>query len=101
VRQDLKLKFKKDRPLVNPETAIEKLLKIANGIEADHVGRIAVAFRAVQHFGECQAATPCLGTTVTVHRVGVLDLSSFTERTIPVTGNPFNINVAFSPRYWA
>jgi hypothetical protein len=40
-------------PLVNPETAIEKLLKIANGIEADHVGRIAVAFRAVPQFGEC------------------------------------------------
>ena len=52
VRRDLKMKFKKDRPLVNPETAIEKLLKIANGIEADHAGRIAVAFRAVPHFGE-------------------------------------------------
>ena len=35
---------------------------------------------------------PCLGTTVTVHRVGVLDLSSLTVRTIPVTRNPFNIN---------
>jgi hypothetical protein len=46
------MKFKKDRPLVNPETAIEKLLKIANGIEADHAGRIAVAFCAVPHFGE-------------------------------------------------
>jgi hypothetical protein len=43
----------------------------------------------------------CLGTTVTVQRVGVVDLSSLTERTIPVTANPFNINVAFSPRYWA
>jgi hypothetical protein len=28
-------------------------------------------------------------------------LTSITERTIPETGNPFNINVAFSPRYWA
>jgi len=95
------MKFKEDRPLVNPENAIEKLLKIANRIEADHAGRTAVAFRAVPHFGEGWAAMPCLGTTVTVHRVGVLDLSSFTERTIPVTGNPLNINVAFSPRYWA
>ena len=43
----------------------------------------------------------CLGTTVTVHRIGLLDLTSITERTIPVTGNPFNITVAFSPRYWA
>jgi hypothetical protein len=33
---------------------------------------------------------PCLGTTVTVHRVGIEDLSSLTERIIPVTGNPFN-----------
>ena len=46
-------------------------------------------------------ATPCLDTTVTVHRVGEMDLFSLTERTIPVTGDPFNINLAFSPRYWA
>jgi hypothetical protein len=38
---------------------------------------------------------PCLGTTETIQRVGLLDLTSITERTIPVTGNPFNINVAF------
>ena len=44
---------------------------------------------------------PCLGTTDTIQRIGVLDVSSRTERTIPVTGNPFNISVAFSPRYWA
>ena len=41
------------------------------------------------------------GTTETIQRIGVLDASSRTERTIPVTGIPFNINVAFSPRYWA
>jgi hypothetical protein len=45
---------------------------------------------------------PCLGTTETIQRVGLLDLTSITERTIPVTGNPFNITVASSPpRYWA
>jgi hypothetical protein len=45
---------------------------------------------------------PCLGTTVMTHRVGVLELFSLTDRTIPVTGNPFNITVvAFSPRYKA
>ena len=44
---------------------------------------------------------PCLGTTDTIQRIGVLDVSSRTERTIPVTGNPFSISVAFSPRYWA
>jgi hypothetical protein len=36
-----------------------------------------------------------------VQRRGLLDLCSLTERTIPVTGNPFSITVAFSPRYWA
>ena len=44
---------------------------------------------------------PCLDTTVTVQRMGSLDLCSLTARTIPVTGNPFNITVAFWPRYWA
>jgi hypothetical protein len=39
--------------------------------------------------------------TETVHRVSVLDLSSLTAQTIPVTGDPFNINRAVSPRYWA
>ena len=43
----------------------------------------------------------CLGITETIQRVGLLDLTSITERTIPVTGNPFKITVAFSPRYWA
>ena len=44
---------------------------------------------------------PCLATTETIQRVGVLDLSSLTDWTIPVTGKPFNINFAFSPLYWA
>jgi hypothetical protein len=43
----------------------------------------------------------CLNITVTIHRLGVLNLSSCTARTIPVTGTPFNINRAFTPRYWA
>ncbi len=44
---------------------------------------------------------PCLGTTETIQRVGLLDLTSITERTIPVTRNPFNITIAFWPPYWA
>ena len=44
---------------------------------------------------------PCLGMTETIQRIGVLDLSSLTERTIPVTGNPRILTVALSPRYWA
>jgi hypothetical protein len=42
-----------------------------------------------------------MSATVTVHRVGLLDLTSMIERTIPVTGNPFNITTAVSPRYCA
>src|SRR3954468_9201801 len=42
-----------------------------------------------------------MSATVTVHRVGLLDLISKIERTIPVTGNPSNITTALSPRYWA
>jgi hypothetical protein len=38
---------------------------------------------------------------VTIQRVGLLDLSSITDRTIPVMVDPVNVNVAFSPRYWA
>ncbi len=41
----------------------------------------------------------CWARIKTVQRVGTLDLSSLTERTIPVTGDPFSINVALSPRY--
>ncbi len=44
---------------------------------------------------------PCPDTTVTVHRTELLDLFSLTERTIPETGDPFSITVAFSPRYCA
>jgi hypothetical protein len=47
------------------------------------------------------APMPCFATTVTIQRWVLQDLSSLTERTIPVTDNPFNITVAFSPRYWA
>jgi len=47
------------------------------------------------------AATPCLDATVTVHRVGVLDLSSLTDRTSPVIRNPFKTTLANSPRYEA
>jgi hypothetical protein len=33
--------------------------------------------------------------TLTIQRVGLLDLTSIAERTIPVIGNPFNISLAF------
>jgi len=41
----------------------------------------------------------CWARSETIQRVGVVDLSSNIERTIPVTDNPLNFSVAFSPRY--
>jgi hypothetical protein len=41
------MKFKEDRPFADPETAMAKLLEIANGLEADHAGRIAIG--AINH----------------------------------------------------
>jgi hypothetical protein len=35
-----KMKFKEDRPFATPE---QKLLELANAIEADHAGRLSVA----------------------------------------------------------
>jgi hypothetical protein len=35
------MKLKDDRPFADPEAAVSKLLEIANGLEADHAGRIA------------------------------------------------------------
>jgi hypothetical protein len=36
------MKFAVDRPFANAEVAMRKLLELANAIEADHAGRIAV-----------------------------------------------------------
>jgi hypothetical protein len=41
------MKFKEERPLGNPEAALARLLAIANGLEADHAGRISVG--AINH----------------------------------------------------
>src|ERR1700730_15404691 len=37
-----KMKFKEDRPFATPEAAEQKLLELANAIEADHAGRLWV-----------------------------------------------------------
>ena len=38
------MKFKEDRPFfATPEAAEQKLLELANAIEADHAGRLSVA----------------------------------------------------------
>jgi hypothetical protein len=36
------MKYKKERPLANLDAAVSKLLAIANGMEADHAGRLQV-----------------------------------------------------------
>jgi hypothetical protein len=36
------VKFKEEHPLANVDTAVRKLLEIANGLEADHAGRLDV-----------------------------------------------------------
>ena len=36
------MKFTEDRPFANLDTAVRKLLEIANGLEADHAGRLDV-----------------------------------------------------------
>jgi hypothetical protein len=38
-----KMKFKEDRPLATSEAGEQKLLELANAIEADHAGRLSVA----------------------------------------------------------
>jgi hypothetical protein len=36
------MKFKENRPLANLDIAVRRLLEIANGIEADHAGRVEI-----------------------------------------------------------
>jgi hypothetical protein len=36
------MKFKEDRPFANVDASVRKLLEIANGIEADHAGRLQI-----------------------------------------------------------
>jgi hypothetical protein len=36
------MKFKEDRPFATPEAAVRQLLELANGIESDQAGRLAV-----------------------------------------------------------
>jgi hypothetical protein len=69
------MKFKKDHPFANPEAATTKLLEIANGLESDHAGRLAVEvinrqFRAAggsyQEYGAAVKAAVAYGW-ITLH----------------------------------
>src|SRR5258707_15809931 len=36
------MKYKEERPLANLDAAVKRLLEIANGMEADHAGRLEI-----------------------------------------------------------
>jgi len=41
-REARSMKYKEERPLANLDAAVKKLLEIANGMEADHAGRLQI-----------------------------------------------------------
>ena len=45
------MKYKEERPLANLDAAVSKLLAIANGMEADHAGRLQVGAINEQFLG--------------------------------------------------
>jgi hypothetical protein len=45
------MKFKEDRPLASIEAAERRLLELANGIEADHAGRLSTGVINTQFIG--------------------------------------------------
>jgi hypothetical protein len=57
------MKFKDERPLANVDAAVKKLLEIANGLEADHAGRLAIEIINRQ-FREAGASYDEYGTAV-------------------------------------
>jgi hypothetical protein len=50
------MKFKEDRPLASIDAAERKLLELANGIEADHLGRLSVGVVNTQFIDACGTA---------------------------------------------
>jgi len=44
------MRFKEQRPFLTPESVEQKLLELANAVEADHAGRLSV--------GDHQSAIP-------------------------------------------
>jgi hypothetical protein len=68
-------------------------------VQIGSVSHLSEYKRACARHPMDQAVIPCIPMTVTIQRVRPLDLSSITERTIPVTVDPISVNIAFSPRY--
>jgi len=48
-----------------------------------------------------RAGFSTIGTTVTIHCGGLLDRSSWTDRTMPKNLEPLRLSPAGCPRYWA
>jgi hypothetical protein len=57
------MKFKEARPSATPEAAEQKLLELANAIEADHAGRLSVAV-INKHFREAGGSYEEYGAAV-------------------------------------
>jgi hypothetical protein len=72
------MKFKEDRPLANRDAAVRRLLEIANGMEADQLGRIDVGpinIQFLQGGGSVEEYTAAVKTAtargyITVHPSG-------------------------------
>jgi hypothetical protein len=60
------MKFKDERPLATPEAAEQKLLEIANAIEADHAGRLSVAVINTQ-FRDAGGSPDMVGVQMRAH----------------------------------
>jgi hypothetical protein len=48
-----------------------------------------------------RGAFSTVGTIVTIHRCGLQDRSSWTDRTTPKNFDPFKLSSAARPLYWA
>jgi hypothetical protein len=49
------MKFKEDRQFATPEAAEQKLLELANAVEADHAGRLSVEIINRQFRDACRS----------------------------------------------
>jgi hypothetical protein len=65
------------------------------------IGRIPHDAVMIRLLAAMMYLSSSLATTVTIQRVGLLALTSMTERTNPVTSDPFTVNVVLWARCWS
>jgi hypothetical protein len=77
------LKFKDERPFASVDAAVKKLLEIANGLEADHAGRLQIGaineqfLKAGASVAEYKAALNHLASHISCVRHLILFCSNF------------------------